>query len=852
MKEKHEIRQRLAASREAAPPPTLQRFIFDRFLGRVFPGQQVHLPKVHWLGGHEEAETLLFPPGADEYEVPGVLTSYRCDNLHLHNPVSDVRTVGGKVFHVMEYGHKVVFGKVPVPQQVSFNVLQRGLNPEAVINVIPYTAGDDDQKVEMMVGAFYRPLANLENEVYKEMAHAVYLIAPGSMVANAHFVQEIFPEGGDPWANDPLVNWSQFSGGVGLIIVNPLLTKLTKLELGLPHFSEATSKQRKAGMCWRDEKELYNEGEPFHLTLGDDITPTAVTLIADPYFGYDKKTTKHHMRRFTHLIGRAIEEHSGGAYGYVHGSDKRPVFAEGKGASGACKSEKGKKRVMKTENGKTYSRIGTRWGELQPGAKVIELTQELDDISVMSLTKEGLVMVKNGERKWFQRPDGTIVIGEDDWTEEYFATVKGGFASNFAPLMRKLVKKILQHNDGFKNFHPKKQEHLHWAPHTGFKYTLCSAVWREVEKNGKLVRTTNPRFLENPALRYDNLVPDEIFRAHGIDRGKPAIVDVSIGGERCNAPDHRNNITPLCALSIFGYRDPITCLRHMIVPITGKSQSTDGNKGNEDACTCGPFDSMPRMSSVEEAVVAMALARTRKGTPLPVYVFPAGFCGPQHKIDQDMGLHATSLAALLGEDLWYPESLIKEGILEKIEDFDYLGQRIPAHILGYRLTRKGRSALFGKMWVNPEEVIPDELLMPELQDPRDAFPESIQIMEKTQREHVTAAYFGESEFEYASACPEIQIMLSLMKDGHWNGKTANDPEIQDIYNPAKLRDRVLSSSWYKERLVAQQRQDIQRLELFAEELRGSNEIGAILAALEMVKSKEYLESLHGTIGANRI
>jgi hypothetical protein len=63
---------------------------------------------------------------------------------------------------------------------------------------------------------------------------------------------------------------------------------------------------------------------------------------------------------------------------------------------------------------------------------------------------------------------------------------------------------------------------------------------------------------------------------------------------------------------------------------------------------------------------------------------------------------------------------------------------------------------------------------------------------------------------------------------------------------------VLASSWYKERLVAQQRQDIKRLEFFARELQGSNEIGAILAELEMVRSKEYLNSLHGTIGANRI
>lgn len=852
MKEKSEIQQRLADSREAALPPVLERVIITGFLGRVFPGQKVHRPKMHWLDGGDEARTLMFPPGADEYEVPGVLTSYRGDNLNLHNPVSDVRTVGPKVFHVVEYGHKVPAGKVPVPQQVFFNLLQRALQPDPRINVIPYTTGGEDPAVEMMMSAYLRPLANLDTEVYKKMTHAVYLSAPGSMVANAHFVQEVFGNPGNPWTEDPLNHWQQWSRGASWIIVNPFLNRVTKAEAGLPHFDDASEQLRKTGMCWHDEGELYNGGEPFHLTLGDDITPTAVTLIADPYFGYNKKTTKHHMRRFTHLIGRAIEEHSGGAYGYVRGSKKRPTKVNGLGASGSGKSEKGKEPISKIEGGKIYSRLGTHWGERQPGAEVVELRQILDDITITGLSKDGLMMCQNTERKWFQRPDGTIVAGEDGWTERYFAMVKGGFASNFTPLTRPMVQNILEKDDGdFHQFEPMMQEHLHWAPHNGAKYTVCSAVWREVEKSGKKVRTTNPRFLEDPTLRDHNLIPLEVLEAHGIDLGQPAIVDVSVQGLRCNAPDHTNNVTPLCALGALHYWDPITVLRHMIVPVTGKSQSTDGNKGNEDACTCGPFDSMPRMFAVEEAFVTMALARTRDGRPLSTFVVPAAYVGPRHKIDQDWVLHATSLFSILDAGDYDPEYLIREGLFEKLEDFDFLGERIPAHILGYRLTEKGRKILLGKMWVNPEEVVPDDMLRPELQDLR-AYAQSHQVMEKTQRDAVTEAYFGESEFEYANACPEIQIVLSLMKDGHWNGKTANDREIQEIFHPEKLRDRVLSSSWYRERLVAQQRRDVERLEFFARELQGSNEVGAILAELERVKSKGYLESLHGTLGANRI
>ena len=45
------------------------------------------------------------------------------------------------------------------------------------------------------------------------------------------------------------------------MILAPHLVGLTKKELGLPHVDEATERQRRDGMCWKNEDEIYNDGE---------------------------------------------------------------------------------------------------------------------------------------------------------------------------------------------------------------------------------------------------------------------------------------------------------------------------------------------------------------------------------------------------------------------------------------------------------------------------------------------------------------------------------------------------------------------------------------------------------------
>src|SRR5205085_11706966 len=96
------------------------------------------------------------------------------------------------------------------------------------------------------------------------------------------------------------------------VILAPHLAKVTKKDAGLPHWDAASERQKCDGMCWREESELYNDGQAFKLTCRDE-TGVIVTLIADNYFGYCKKEVKTQLSYAANLYGLCEEEHAGGA-----------------------------------------------------------------------------------------------------------------------------------------------------------------------------------------------------------------------------------------------------------------------------------------------------------------------------------------------------------------------------------------------------------------------------------------------------------------------------------------------------------------------------------------------------------
>jgi len=145
----------------------------------------------------------------------------------------------------------------------------------------------------------------------------IRFFAPGNLVSNLDFVEMIFGNGGDPYLpeNDAALDVLHWTGHTGCVILAPHIVGIPKTDLGLPHFDQATERQRRDGMCWTEKGELYNNGRAFKIVCRDR-RGVVVTLIADNYYGYCKKEVKSQISFAANLFGLCEEEHAGGAIAY--------------------------------------------------------------------------------------------------------------------------------------------------------------------------------------------------------------------------------------------------------------------------------------------------------------------------------------------------------------------------------------------------------------------------------------------------------------------------------------------------------------------------------------------------------
>jgi hypothetical protein len=261
------------------------------------------------------ARVLSLPPGVDRLSSP-YLQSYRVQQGILHNPRSDRRTTQG-IFHIVEGGIPVPADKIAVPKIAFARLLAAALNPPADVMALPFTANQPDQ-VYTFATLLLRPLVcpATGNEPSKSMETRFFV--PASLVSNLDFVEEIFGNGGDPELpeNDAALDVMHWTGHTGCVILAPHIVGLNKCELGLPHYDQATERQRADGMCWRQDSEIYNNGGAFKLACRD-ARGVMVTLIADNYFGYCKKEVKTQISFAANLFGLAEEEHAGGAIAFA-------------------------------------------------------------------------------------------------------------------------------------------------------------------------------------------------------------------------------------------------------------------------------------------------------------------------------------------------------------------------------------------------------------------------------------------------------------------------------------------------------------------------------------------------------
>ncbi len=266
------------------------------------------------LERHGLARELSLPAGEDVFESE-ILSSYRVAQGVLHNPAKDRRTTQG-VFHVVEGGLPVPDDKMTVPKAAFARLLHAALHPPPALLGLPYTAAlPEAERARTFVSLLLRPLVSPEVPGVKPaLSMEVRFFAPGVLVSNLDFVESIFGNAGDPLLpeNDARLDAGGWSGHTGCVILAPHLTTLRKKDLGLPPVAEATERQKRDGMCWEREDELYNNGMAFKIACRD-AGGVMVTLIADSYYGYCKKEVKTQISFATNLLGLCEEEHAGGA-----------------------------------------------------------------------------------------------------------------------------------------------------------------------------------------------------------------------------------------------------------------------------------------------------------------------------------------------------------------------------------------------------------------------------------------------------------------------------------------------------------------------------------------------------------
>ncbi len=479
-----------------------------------------------------------------------------------------------------------------------------------------------------------------------------------------------------------------------------------------------------------------------------------------------------------------------------------------------------------------------------PGRMLPTLTRKVEGHSYK--------FVANCEYRLFQRPDDAVHRGLDKQTEKDMADV-GNFFCNYEPLTVDAIREDIANVIDFEQYTDAMQERLNAFGQQDCGYVVSSAHPRLV--NGS--PTKNPRYLQdrpdllNPFDRYVAYRGIQLFRGTPAGQSVPTPVDAILSGRRNNPPDMKAGIRSLAVFNPIHYQELPELLMDYVCSLTGKSPSTTG-AGSEGALTKGPFNALNLCYDLNATIVSMIL------TGLGGFSTAAGHIGPNIEVGHDISMFVPEIWCRLRPEEREPEFLIREGLLQKIDDFEHNGVHIPASRLGYRITSRFVRRYFGRVFDNPSKVFDERILCPETQD-LDSYADGIlNIAEAHQK--VALVYLEDGSYEIA--CPPLQVILKVMAEGTWNGKTLADPEVRSMFT----REHLMKSQWYQERLEAKQKVDfklwsrhVTYLENYCKQTSHASVITRLGLAdrlreatekRDLSARPEYIEQLHGTLGTD--
>lgn len=467
--------------------------------------------------------------------------------------------------------------------------------------------------------------------------------------------------------------------------------------------------------------------------------------------------------------------------------------------------------------------------------------------------ENSLKFVWNTETRLFQRPDDAIHRGYDKVTEADFSRADN-FFSNYEPLPSKVSYDIFDDAIAFHQFTEPMQSLIQSVMANGSTgYFVCSANPRIVE--GK--PSKNPRYLQmrpdllNPRETYLAEMATRLYRRLPIETPVYNPVAAVLPGRRNNPPEA--GIRSLAVYNPIHYFELPELFMEFICSMTGKSPSTTG-AGSESALTKGPFNALPPIIDLNNALVSYIL------TGHQAFVTAAGYVGPKVRVDHDVSLLVPEVWCRMTPEERDPKFLLAERCLEKCHDFEHNGQKVLAGRLGYRINARFVRRFFGRVFNHPNSVCTEEMLLPELQD-MDIFVDGMSNIVTTQK-RVAKMYFDDGSI--AQACPPLKALLHIMLNDEWEGQGLENPAFRKLFT----RESLLSSDWYAARLAAKQKLDrklwrrhIEYLDKFLKRQSHADEadrldiLGRLNKArktLEKVESPGYLEFLRGTIGAEPI
>lgn len=487
-------------------------------------------------------------------------------------------------------------------------------------------------------------------------------------------------------------------------------------------------------------------------------------------------------------------------------------------------------------------------------ASVVAPTKNLEHLPPHWNTQSAK-FVHNCEYRFFQRPDDAIIRGYDKQTEIDLSSA-GSFLSNYEPLDRKDATEEIEDAIRFGQYTEPMQgmiREFHANPSPDYYSTNANP--RIVD--GK--PTKNPRYLQvRPDLRDQRAVyladiSSRLYRRQ--DAHSPLLRPVTsiLPGRRNNPAEPESGVMPLCVNSPIHHMQLPELFMEFIASITGKSPSTTG-AGSEGALTKGPFNALLPIYDLNNALVSYL------ATEQPAFITAAGYVGPNYRVDHDISLLVPEIWCRMKPHEMDPKFLIEHGYLEQVQDFEHNGERIQASRIGYRITAKFVRIFFGRVFNNPETVLNNEMLQPELQD----IETFVTGMKTIIAAHQEAAlnYFADGSIE--DACPPLKALLHIMAYGEYQGKGLDSDAVRSRFT----RESMLNSDWYQARLESQQQQDIkswtghvdylkhflakQSHNRVATRLKIKSKLTAAKQELARVSSKHYTTSLIGTLGRHPI